>query len=75
MRKWNDSPGGDAATARLAVDPLAWYIGTDRMPLEDMRKVCGATQRQLTTIARRLEKCAGHSHDEAVAAVLDYLRG
>mgnify|MGYP000465189087 CR=1 FL=1 len=64
----------DLKEAERAVDPLAWYVGTDRAPLGFLRALCNANSRQVTTIAKRLLKLAGGDYSAIIASVAAYLQ-
>ena len=63
----------DMATAERAIAPLAWYIGTDRAPLDFLRALCNTQGRQVTTIAKRLLKHASGDYSDALNSVREYI--
>ena len=63
----------DMATAERAIAPLAWYIGTDRAPLDFLRALCNTQDRQVTTIAKRLLKHAGGDYSDVIESIRDYI--
>ena len=51
---------GSVNEANAAIDPLSWYIGTNRASLDFLYALINCTPLQFTTIARRLSKhCRG----------------
>lgn len=64
--------GSTRDTAEI-MEPLNWYIKTDRAPLEFIRLLCSASSRQLTTIANRLIKHAGGDYDMTINSVCEYI--
>lgn len=54
--------------SRIDVEPLEWYIQTDRAPLDFIRKVLTAKP---FMVARKLHE--GGSYDEVIRRVKDYI--
>ena len=63
----------DLTTAKRAIAPLTWYVGTDRAPLDFIRTLCNANSRQITTIAKRLFKMSGGDYSAIIDDVTSYL--
>ena len=63
----------DTATSERAIAPLAWYVGTDRAPLDFLRALCNAQSHQVTTIAKRLLKHAGGDYSDALNSIREYI--
>lgn len=61
------------AEADKILYPLQWYIYTGRASGEFERMLSGATERQKSTIARRLERHYLGSYEDAVNSVCKYL--
>ena len=55
------------------MDPLDYYIRTGRASAAFEKLIIGATKRQKSTIARRLEKHYLGSYDDAINSICQYL--
>lgn len=64
---------GDTRATEVALEPLAWYIGTGRAPLDFERRLKACTERQLSTVAGRLIKYSGGDFQCAINSVCQYI--